>query len=83
MRRFSSNGVPSNRSAGGKKSVMEGPWNPPSSLEAAVTIRDATWMDSVGSGFGAPMVGASMGQRRVRRQAQDTTRAVTSVIAVD
>ena len=53
--RSSSNGVPSNSRTGGKNSSMEGPWNPPSSsLAAALAIRDATWVSSGGSGFGAP-----------------------------
>ena len=40
---------------GGKNSSIEGPWNPPSSsLAAALAIRDATWVSSGGSGFGAP-----------------------------
>jgi len=33
--RFSSNGVPSKRTAGGKNSSIEGPWNPPSPDSAA------------------------------------------------
>jgi hypothetical protein len=59
--RFSANGVPWKSSAGGKKSLMDGPWNPPSSLDAAA-ISEATWIDSLGSSFGAPMNGATGGQ---------------------
>jgi hypothetical protein len=60
------NGVPSNSRIGGKNSSMEGPWKPPSpSLAAALAIRDATWVSSGGSGFGAPTkVGATIGHER-------------------
>jgi len=65
MSRLSSKGVPSNRRTGGKKSTIDGPWNPPSSLAAALTICDAMWVNSVGSGFGTPTgVGATMGHER-------------------
>ncbi|GAA4349557.1 hypothetical protein GCM10023087_15260 [Microbacterium rhizosphaerae] len=40
---------------------MDGPWNPPSSLDAAAII-EATWIDSLGSSFGAPGNGATGGQ---------------------
>ncbi|MDL9980484.1 hypothetical protein [Microbacterium candidum] len=40
--RFSSNGVPSNAMTGGKKSLIDGPWNPLSSA-AATVIREARW----------------------------------------
>ena len=53
--RSSSKGVPSKARTGGKNSSIDGPWNPPSSsLAAALAIRDATWVSSGGSGFGAP-----------------------------
>jgi hypothetical protein len=59
------NGVPPKRMTGGKNSPMEGPWNPPSSLAAALAIRDATWVSSGGSGFGAPAkAGATIGHER-------------------
>jgi len=32
MSRLSANGVPANRISGGKKSEIDGPWNPPSEL---------------------------------------------------
>jgi len=42
--RFSSKGVPSNRMTGGKKSLIEGPWNslpPPSSAARGRLVRNA------------------------------------------
>jgi hypothetical protein len=55
VRRLISKTVPSKNRTGGKNSSMDGPWNPPSSsLAAALAIRDATWVSSAGSGFGAP-----------------------------
>jgi hypothetical protein len=37
MMRFSSNGVPANRTAFGKNSSIDGPWKPPSPGSAATT----------------------------------------------
>jgi hypothetical protein len=41
IRRFSSNGVPAKRRTGGKKSLIDGPVNPPPS-EVAAAMMEAT-----------------------------------------
>ena len=47
------------KTASGKNSSIEGPWNSPSSADLA--IRVAAWVNSAGSSFGAPVrTGATM-----------------------
>lgn len=55
MIRLISNGVPSKKMTGGKKSSSEGPWNPPSPDPSSVAkgARRATIEDSADSRIGA------------------------------